>query len=90
MLRRGLSRKNHHAKTVSHDLLQHCDWMVGLSQSHLFQLAQLFPQYQSRMLCFDDPPLSDPYGGSEADYERAARNIERQLPALLTRLTQNL
>ena len=35
------------------------------------------------MRAFGDPPVSDPFGGDDAAYERAARDIERQLPTLL-------
>lgn len=89
MQRRKLSLGSHHSKPVSPALLQHCDWIVGLTQSHILQLAQLFPQYQDRMICLNNPPVSDPYGGNDADYERAAHDIERQLPALLTLLLEN-
>jgi len=35
------------------------------------------------MRAFDDPPVSDPYGGDDAAYERAANDIQRQLPGLI-------
>ena len=64
-------------------LLDSVDLVVGMGESHIMQLRMMYPDCQTPMRAFDDPPISDPYGGSDADYERAARDIQRQLPALL-------
>ena len=83
MQRRGLSLKNHRSQAVTSVLLSQMDLIIGMSQSHILQLRMMYPDCQTPMRAFDDPPISDPYGGDDAAYERAARDIERQLPSLL-------
>ena len=83
MERRGLSLADHRSRAVTGALLESVDLVVGLSQSHISQLQMIYPGCQTPMRAFDDPPVSDPYGGSDADYERAACDIARQLPQLL-------
>jgi len=83
MQRRGLSLENHLSRAATRALLDSADLIIGMSESHIMQLRRMYPDCQTPMRAFDDPPISDPYGGSDADYERAARDIQRQLPALL-------
>ena len=83
MQQRGLSLENHHSRAVTRALLDSADLIIGMSESHIMQLRRMHPDCQTPMRAFDDPPISDPYGGSDADYERAACDILRQLPALL-------
>lgn len=80
MQRRGLSLEEHRSQPVTAALLDKVDLVVGMTENHITPLRDAFPQ---KMRAFDDPPISDPFGGDDASYERAARDIERQLPALL-------
>ena len=86
MRRRGLSLADHKSRAVTGVLLETCDLVVGLTQNHIVQLRMMYPQCETPMIFFDDPPVSDPYGGDDAAYEQAARDIQRQLPALLQQL----
>ena len=88
MERRGLTLHEHKSQAVTSVLLQQADLIVGMSPSHIMQLKMMYPNCATPMMCFDDPPVSDPYGGDDAAYERAACDIARQLPSLLTRLNQ--
>ena len=81
--RRGLSLAAHKSQAVTRALLESADLVIGMAQSHIMQLRMMYPDCQTPMRAFDDPPISDPYGGTDADYERAACDIQRQLPALL-------
>lgn len=83
MQRRGLSLTAHRSQAVTSVLLSQMDLVIGMSESHIRQLRMMYPDCQTPMRAFDDPPISDPYGGDDAAYERAARDIERQLPSLL-------
>ena len=82
MQRRGLSLEDHKSTAVTHVLLDSVDLVIGMGASHIMQLRMMYPDCQTPMFAFDDPPISDPYGGTDADYERAACDIARQLPAL--------
>ena len=83
MQRRGLSLDGHRSQAVTRVLLDSADLVVGMGQSHIMQLRMMYPDCQTPMYAFDDPPVSDPYGGTDADYARAALDIQRQLPCLL-------
>ncbi|MBR5547559.1 MAG: low molecular weight protein arginine phosphatase [Clostridia bacterium] len=84
--RRGLSLADHKSRAVTGVLLESCDLIVGLTKNHVLQLRMMYPQCQTPMIFFGDPPVSDPYGGDDTAYEQAARDIQRQLPALLQKL----
>ena len=86
MRRRGLSLDEHRARTVTREMLEGADLAVCMGQSHLIALRARFPGLTTPIFAFDDPPVSDPFGGDAAAYERAARDIARQLPALLDAL----
>ena len=86
MRRRGLSLEGHRARTVTREMLKGADLAVCMGQSHLTALRARFPGLCTPLRAFDDPPVSDPYGGDAAAYERAACDIARQLPALLAAL----
>lgn len=86
MQRRGLSLADHKSSAVTGVLLETCDLIVGLTQNHITQLRMMYPDCPTPMIAFDDPPVSDPYGGDDAAYERAACDIQRQLPALIRKL----
>lgn len=86
MQRRGLSLAEHKSRAVTGVLLETCDLIIGLTQNHIAQLRMMYPQCSTPMTFFNAPPVSDPYGGDDAAYEQAARDIQRQLPALLQQL----
>ena len=86
MRRRRLSVEGHRARTVTREMLEGADLAVCMGQSHLIALRARFPGLSTPLRAFDDPPVSDPYGGDAAAYERAACDIARQLPALLAAL----
>lgn len=83
MQRRGLTLRHHRSQTVTRALLDECDLVIGLTAIHILQLRRMYPGCQTPMIFFDDPPVCDPYGGDDAAYERAACDIQRQLPALM-------
>jgi len=86
MQRRGLSLADHKSRAVTGVLLDACSLIVGLTHNHIAQLHLMYPDCRTPMIAFDDPPVSDPYGGDDDAYERAALDIQRQLPALFQAL----
>ena len=86
MKKRGLSLKNHRSQAITGVLLEMCDLIVGITPNHVQQLRMMYPQCSTPMIALEHPPVSDPYGGDEAAYEKAARDIAAQLPSLLTML----
>ena len=88
MERRGLSLAQHKSRAVTSVLLEQVDLVVGMSPGHIRQLKTMYPHCSTPMIFFDDPPVSDPYGGDDTAYEQAACDIARQIPALLNYLNQ--
>ena len=84
MQRRGLSLEGHASQAVTEDLLQKADLVVGMTPRHTALVRAMGAS--APLYAFDDPPIPDPYGGDDAQYEQAAQDICRQLPALLDRL----
>ena len=88
MQRRGLTLESHKSTAVTSVLLEMVDLVVGMTPTHIMQLQMMYPQCTTPMIAFDAPAVSDPYGGDDAAYERAAQDIERQLPGLIGRLKE--
>lgn len=86
MALRGLTLEKHRSHAVTRMLLNDAALVVGMCPDHIARLRELYPNCKTPMLAFDDPPIADPYGGDGAAYERAARDLERQLPALIDAL----
>ncbi len=83
MQRRGLTLDTHRSQAVTGVLLDTCDLIIGLTSTHIMQLRMMYPNCATPMTAFDQPPVSDPYGRDDAAYERAACDIQAQLPQLL-------
>ena len=84
MARRGLSLEGHASQELTEDLLQKADLVVGMTDRHVALIRAMGAK--SPLYAFDDPPITDPYGGGDDVYEQAARDIQRQLPALMQQL----
>ena len=82
MRRRGLSLEGHRARTVTRGLLEGADLAVCMGQSHLSALRSRFPGLTTPIRAFDDPPVSDPYGGDAADYRQCRDALERAVAAI--------
>ena len=80
MRSRGLSLNRHAARSLSAALVRDARLIVGMSERHAETIRQRYPNANVRAL---EPAISDPYGGSIAQYERAAEAIAAQLDALL-------
>ena len=83
MARRGLSLESHLSRPVSRKLLEAATLVMCMGQHHVAAIRHRFPGIATPVRAFDDPPISDPFGGDDAAYERAARDIARQLRGLL-------
>ena len=82
MQRRGLSLENHRARKLTLRMLQEADLVVGMTPAHIQIMQEMFPDMRVSAISLN-PPVSDPYGGNDNDYERAALQLEERLPVLL-------
>jgi len=82
MQRRGLSLENHRTRKLTLRMLQEADVVVGMTPAHIQIMQEMFPNMRVSAISLN-PPISDPYGGNDNDYERTALQLEERLPALL-------
>lgn len=82
MARRGLSLTDHRSKQLIERHIRDVSLVVGMSRAHADAVRTMFPNVKVDIRAFD-PPIADPYCGSDALYEQAAQNIEAQLRAFL-------
>jgi protein-tyrosine-phosphatase len=86
MERRGLSLAGHRSRTVTRQLLDEAALLVCISRRHLDTLASGFRSLPPSLAIH--PGVSDPYGGSDREYEACARSLEELLPSLLPALKE--
>ncbi len=86
MKRLGRSLDSHRSQPVTRALLDSVDVVVAMTPGHAEILRVMWPDCSADVRAFDDPPIYDPYGGSNDDYVRAAADIARQLPTLISTL----
>ena len=70
----GNDYRKHTAQPIDYALLQQCDLIVGISQSHAMRLLFAFPELASRITAMPHD-IPDPFGGSLADYEQCLRAL---------------
>lgn len=59
--------KNHISRPINPEIMENCDLIIGLTESHALQLMGRFPQYASKITCMPKS-IPDPFGGDEEDY----------------------
>lgn len=74
----GIAGFTHISKTVSEEMLQEADLVVGITKGHASRLMLAYPMYASKItaLPIDIP---DPYGGDEKEYKECLNMILRAL-----------
>ncbi|MBA2244313.1 MAG: low molecular weight protein arginine phosphatase [Gemmatimonadota bacterium] len=92
--RRGLDLTPHHSQSVTPELLEWADLILGMEPSHLYAIERLGGGEKAALLADfaagDDAgrgrPVSDPYGGEDEVYQATMREIEQLVRASLDRL----
>ena len=59
--------KNHVSRPINPEIMEECDLVVGLTESHALQLMGWFPQYASKITSMPRS-IPDPFGGDLEDY----------------------
>ncbi len=60
--------KSHISTSVTPELMETCDRVIGISGGHAMRLISFFPQYASKITCLPHD-IPDPFGGDLAAYE---------------------
>lgn len=79
MRRRGLSLEGHRARSVTREMLEAADLVLTMSEAHARALAPFCGKDKIYTLCQyagEQGAVEDPYGGSDADYEACAAQLE--------------
>ncbi len=79
--RAGFDISAHRSQPLSLPLLEWADLIVAMEPRHLSQIASLSPQARTRLMAPEGVP--DPIGGTLADYQKALKLMEENLPGLI-------
>ncbi len=71
---------SHISQNVTEAMMEEADIVVGVTSSHAMQLMLSFPQYASKITVMPEE-ISDPFGGSLAQYEKCLDDIDKALSA---------
>lgn len=90
----GLDLSRHRATTVTPDLLELSDLVLGMTPRHVDAIYPVLPEGKARLLTDFLPathelagvPIADPFGGDRAAYQRTWRQIETAVAALIDHL----
>ena len=96
-LEHGLDLSRHRAATLTPDALELSDLVLGMTPRHVDALRHALPGGRMRLLTDFLPedhelagaPISDPFGGDRQAYERAWRQIETAIEAVLEHLSRS-
>ncbi len=94
--RRGIDLADHRASTLTPEMIEWADLVIGMSESHLRVARDLGADEKAALLTgfLDEEhpahlgPVVDPVGGSTAAYEETAQLVEESIAALFDRLSQ--
>ena len=72
--RHGADLSAHQARAVRADMLKRAEWVYVMTPSHAQALRDAFPACADRVRVLW-PPIPDPFGGDDGDYERCAQAL---------------
>ena len=86
----GASLEKFQSRMVTVEMLKNAELVVCMTGSHCRYITAAMPELAEKVHALmefsNGGDVSDPYGGDDDAYERAALDIQRQLPALIQAL----
>jgi len=84
----GIDLRAHESQPVTERLLYQADHIIAMTRSHLQVILNEFPELSSRarLLSSVRQDISDPYGGTQKEYEDCKAEIKRDIMTLLEKL----
>lgn len=91
MKRRGLDLTPHRSATVTDQTLSGMDLILTMTSRHKEYILMLWPELRAKVYTLGEyagtgGEVPDPFGGSLAEYESTAAELERVLRKVVTRL----
>ncbi len=82
MARRGIDLRGHLSRNVTAAMMAQADLVLTMSQSHAEALGAAFPTHLHKVHLLSEMSgpaydVRDPYGGTRAEYERTAQELEQ-------------
>jgi len=71
----GASLKNHRSKQVSDRLIEDAFVVYCMTYAHAAMLRSDYPDHSEKIVTLSEADVRDPYGGSDAEYDRCAEQI---------------
>lgn len=89
--RKGIDLNNHRSRIISMDMIVDNDLILVMEQNHKEALQASFPQYTGKIYLLSEMvgmkhDILDPIGGSAADYEDTANELEKLLADAFDRI----
>ncbi len=93
MTERGLDITNHRARTVTEAMLREYDLILTMEPGQKEALQIEFPAVAGRVFLLDEMgggavAVADPYGGSLAEYRKAAETMDQMLARGMARILE--
>ena len=85
----GADLSGHRSKPMYEKLLKNASGIYCMTAGHRTVLTSLYPEYAHLIQTIGDCDIEDPFGGSLADYERAAARIHGFLTKLIEEYRTN-
>ena len=79
----GADLSGHLSQPATRELLEDCDRIYGMTGAHVLALQEAFPELADRIEALSGRDIADPFGGTQADYDRAAAQIWQAVSVLL-------
>ncbi len=88
--KRGADLSAHLSCQVSEEMVKDSDAVLCMTASHALRLGTLFPEHKEKIRLIAKGDISDPFGGSEEEYEKIAAEIESAVDALIDTIKEGL
>ena len=82
----GYNAAEHKSQGLEQDLLAEVDRIVVMTARHADAINQRFPGHEHKIQLLDPDGISDPFGGTEDEYEVTIAQISKAIDSLIERL----
>ncbi|MDY6876870.1 MAG: low molecular weight protein arginine phosphatase [Chloroflexota bacterium] len=82
MAQRGIDLRGHRSRNVTRELMAEADLVLAMTRYHVEALGAAFPEHAHKIYMLSEMvgqmyDISDPYGGTRAEYAYIAKELEQ-------------